>query len=405
MLRKRVAGRQYSVSNGCMGLLPPRLHSIGLKAAVVAVALCAGAGIAWMLWLRGPGHRITDQELLREAVGEWKRAGEPGNGPNYQIFEQQGAQGYYDDAAATGRLFKRADEVQWSIVELAKIRAENGDILGAKNSIRNLAGSEAGAKATEVIALIQAHNGDLPGALETIAPLGKSDEVFLAYGRHQIESGDFEGTLNTAEQMGPKSGYQLFYDIGAALLLRGEQNRVRGLAAHMKDRKFAALFLECARFTLWPGEARTLQVTPCNYSWMYATEGKFAEAAAVIEQNKCSNVSFVASRQYSVDPAGAERLLRARADRQDLSRGLGEFAMAAAEKGNIAEALRFFDDVQSLRGAESVSREIHEIARDWTIRDGPRLVLKWARARPNTDQRTWALIGMAEALGHARSLR
>ena len=67
------------------------------------------------------------------AVAEWKKAGEPGNGPNYQIFEQQGAQGYYDDAAATGRLFKRADDVQWSIVELVKIRAENGDIQSAKS--------------------------------------------------------------------------------------------------------------------------------------------------------------------------------------------------------------------------------------------------------------------------------
>jgi hypothetical protein len=38
----------------------------------------------------------------------------------------------------------------------------------------------------------------------------------------------------------------------------------------------------------------------------------------------------------------------------------------------------------------------------WTKNDGPETVLQWARTRPNFAQRTWALIGMAEALGHAR---
>jgi hypothetical protein len=44
-----------------------------------------------------------------------------------------------------------------------------------------------------------------------------------------------------------------------------------------------------------------------------------------------------------------------------------------------------------------VSPEVHGIARDWTIRDGPKPVLKWARSRPTTEERTWALIGMAES--------
>jgi hypothetical protein len=371
--------------------------------AASTLVLCVGVGLGWMLWQRFPGHKITDQELLREAVADWKRAGEPGYGPNAQIFEQQAAQGYYDDAAATARLFKRAEDVQWSIVELAKIRAENGDIQGAKNSVNSLAGSDARATATKVIALSQAHRGDLSGALETVAPLGQSDEVFLAFGQCQIERGDFEGTLNTAERT--KSGYQLYYDIGDALRLRGEQSRARKLAAHMKNRKLSSLFLDCARFTLWSRVEGTIQATPCDYSWIYATEGKFVEADDVILKNKCPNVSFVAARQYAVDPSGAEQLLRANADKEDLARGLGELVKAAADKGNIAEALRFLGDLQSLSGPNSVSSAIHDIARAWTIRDGPKAPLKWARSRPTTEQRTSAVIGMAEALGHARPRR
>jgi len=83
-----------------------------------------------------------------------------------------------------------------------------------------------------------------------------------------------------------------------------------------------------------------------------------------------------------------------------------------AKKGNIAEALRFLDNLQSVSRAENTRNVVltearntdlvHEIARAWTIKDGPKPVLKWVRSRPNTGQRTWALIGMAEALGHAR---
>jgi hypothetical protein len=396
-----------------MGLFSPQSPSLGTKLSVLAFLLSVGLGVGWMAWRGFSDRKITDQELLREAVAEWKKAGEPGNGPNYQIFEQQAAQGYYDDAAATGRLFKRADDVQWSIVELVKIRPENGDIQGAKDSIRGFAASDLQKKASRGIALIQAQNGDLSGALETIAPFGQSDEVFLAYGGHQIQMGDFEGALDTAGRT--KSGYQLFYDIGDALRTRGEQGQARKLAAHMKDRKFAALFLECARFTLWPHpeEVRVIQATPCDDAYLDATRGKFPEADEVIRKNGCSNVSFVVDLQYEVDPSGAERLLRDTSNPQDLAFGLGQFAAVAARKGDIVEALRLLNDLQSVNLGEKnrplaearVTDAIHQIARGWTIKSGPKAVLKWARSRPTTERRTWALIGMAEALGHSAARR
>jgi len=383
-----------------MGLLSLLRLRLGLTIASSALLLCLSAGLGWMLWQRFPAHKITDQELLREAVAEWKGAGEPGDGPYRQIFEQQASQGYYDDAAATGRLFKHADDVEWSVIELVKVRAENGDLQGAKESIQRLTGSDQQRKGAEAIALIQAQNGDLPGALKTIAPFD-TDQVFLAYGRHQIKMEDFEGTLDTAERT--KSGYELFYDIGEALGLRGQQSRARKLAAHMKNRKLAALFLECARFTLWPDAGvRTIQPNSCDYSWLNAMQGKFAEADKIILNNKCPSVSFVAARQYPVDPSGAEQLLRANAGKEDLARGLGEIAKLAAAQGNIAEALRFLGDAQSLRGPDQLGSQIREIARAWTIRDGPKAVLLWGRSRPTTEQRTWALIGVAEALGHTR---
>jgi hypothetical protein len=84
-----------------------RRPRVGFKVRALAIVLSAAAGLALLLWLPGAGHSITDRGVLREAVAEWQRAGEPGSGPNDQIFEQQAAQGYYDDAAATSYLFKR----------------------------------------------------------------------------------------------------------------------------------------------------------------------------------------------------------------------------------------------------------------------------------------------------------
>jgi hypothetical protein len=397
-----------------MRVFAPRVRSFGLKLLVFCAAGC-GACVALVTWLRPSQHKITDQELLREAVAEWKRAGEPDPGPNDQIFEQQAAQGYYDDAAVTGRLFKRPEDVQWSVVELAKIRTENGDVPGAKTVIKQFAGSSLGARATRAIALAQVNCGDLQGALETAAEGGEdSDEILSAFAGRQIANGDFTGALKTAEVLKPSSADQVFYAVGSGLRARGEQNRVHELASSMSDGKLAAEFKRFVRFTLWnPAPVRVIEATPCDIAIADALHGKFAEADVLIEQEKCAGaVSYVAIRQYAIDPVGAEHLLRSSSDPQDLLYGFEQLSEQAAKKGDIEEALRFLNDLQDVAevgGAGNqvlakarTAQAVHEIARAWTIKDGPNLVLKWARSRPTTGDRTWALIGMAEALGHAR---
>ena len=404
-LLKRVAQSLAAVSNLSMGSF--RVGSVGLKAGAVALALFVVTGFGWRQWLRFRDHKITDQQLLREAVAEWKRAGEPGNGPDYQIFEQQAAQGYYDDAAATAAFFKRADDQKWSVAELAKIRAENGDIEGSKAMVQKFAGSDLATSTMKAIAFAQVGNGDLQGALETAAPLAIQDEVLLAFARHQIASGDLDGALRTAERM-KSDWWEVFYDVGAALRLRAEQERVRELASHMRNPKLAAEFRQHVRLTLWlRGDVKTLriEVGPCDIAYHDASIGNFTEADFKVEQNKCPYVSGVTTPQYAVDPVGAERLLRAQADRKDLATGLADFATLAANKGDISEALRFFYDLQQVAGVGSADKVAHDLARAWTIRDGPNVVLKWTTSRPTTGQRTWALIGMAEALGHARQTR
>lgn len=369
--------------------------------------LCAGVAIlgvaGWLLENHFSRHTITDQQLLREAVDDWAKAGKPGTGPDPQIFEQQAGQGYYDDAAATGRLFDSPDEVQWAVVELAKIRAQNGDVQGAKAAVERFQGSSLGERATRAIANVQAHRGDLDGALTTASGVNGQDEVFAIVAGKQIDAGDFEGALATSERMSLTAANQLFYEVGEGLRLKHQQGRVKALAAGMRNPQYAADFKTNVRFTLWDEiPVRTVRATPCDMAGIYALEGKFALADSMIEENKCSDVQFVAVRQYAVDPVGAERLLRRTTRQDDLTLGLYQFAIAAAENGNVSEGLRFLDELGSLKSNYVGGNAIRAVARAWTIRDGAQTVLPWARSRPTLEQKTSALIGMAEALGHAR---
>jgi tetratricopeptide (TPR) repeat protein len=380
-----------------------------LKIVTLATVLCLLAGVGWVLRKRFPDHTITARELLREAVAECQRAGGPGEEMGREIFEQQALQGYYDDAAATGHLLLRPDDVGWSLVELARIRAENGDLQGAKALMKRAAGSDIGRQIVKAVALAQLSKGDLQGGLEIAAAGVDREEILLAFARRQIANSDFAAALETSARM--KSPGQVFFELGNALRERSEQKRVRELASGMSDRKLAADFVNQVRPALWnPVPELAIQATPCQIAADYGREGKFAEANALIEQNKCTDVSVVAIRQYAVDPEGAERLLRGRSNADDLLIGLDQLAVAAAKKGNINEALRFFGDLQNLqdRTARSsvlpydrVTEAIPGIARYWTVKDGPKVVLKWARLRPTGEQRTWALIGIAQALGHA----
>ncbi|MGO9094612.1 MAG: hypothetical protein ACLQGV_05260 [Bryobacteraceae bacterium] len=223
--------------------------SARLKIIAVAIVLCLGAGVGWMLYMRPPGRIITDRELLQEAAAECQRAGEFRGQLGYEVFEQQAAQGYYDDAAATAHLFWGwPAEMRWSGVEIARIRAENGDLQGAKAIVKRFAGSDLGRKAAEAVAFAQACKGDLAGALETAASGVDREGTLEAFARRQIANGEFAAALETAAKM--KSPNQVFYELGSALWGPGEQKRVRELASGMRDRKLAAEFAKAVQLTL-----------------------------------------------------------------------------------------------------------------------------------------------------------
>jgi len=368
-----------------------------LLVAVITIGICV------FLVLPHLHREVSAQELLQEAVQD--------GAPTEDIFYQQASQGYYADALATARLIStswpdKERELSGFQEILVKIRAENGDIQGAKEMIKSFySESDARAiKATREIAFVQANAGDLNGALETGSTAGATNDVLEEYGNLQIQNGDFDGALKTAEQVNERSAYNLFYALGDALRQRSQQKRLRVLASHMTDRKLAAEFAQAARFTLWLQPTEIIESTPCDIAWGNAMAGKFDDAYRLIENNNCKYIDVnIVVKQYESDPVEAERQLSKISDKEDRTIALAEMSEAAAKKGNIADALRLADASQKLSNEQDSCREcVRAIARAWTLKGQPKIVLRWARSRPTPIQRAYALLGMAEALGHPR---
>ncbi|HEX4076234.1 MAG TPA: hypothetical protein VHX49_12610 [Candidatus Acidoferrales bacterium] len=103
---------------------------MGRKIAAILL-VCVALGVSLGLWVTGPRAKISAQDLLREAARD--------QGPLGEIFEQQAGQGYYTDALETARRYAsglpardQANELAGFAEKLIEIRAENGDIQGAK---------------------------------------------------------------------------------------------------------------------------------------------------------------------------------------------------------------------------------------------------------------------------------
>jgi hypothetical protein len=386
-----------------------------------------------LLAVRFFGFPISDRELLREATQEFKKANSA-TGPYvyWDLFCQQAAQAYYDDARATILLSHSDTDMQYALVTLARIRAKNGDVEGALRTARAYSASETRAKAIqeiatvqaerddvrgaretaatvgtssgalEAIAIVQAQKGDLRGARETVVPIGHSDRVLGAVAGYQIQVGDFDCALKTAQEIYPANIANLLLDLADALRDRRELSRAHELASHVTNSKVAHLFLEYVRLRQWDLEnIPTLKPNICEQGYFLIEKHEFAAAYALIEKTRCW-YSFLAIKQYANDPAGAEQALQRSADPMDVCFGLTEFAKAAATNGNIRDALRFIDAAQKGCGEKGgdVFGAVRQVAREWTIREKPKIVVKWARSRPSPPQRELALLGVAEAMGH-----
>jgi tetratricopeptide (TPR) repeat protein len=398
-----------------------------LKIVAAAAVLAIGAGVGLTVWMRSRTP-VSAQEILREAV----RAGEStlarSAEPLLEIFNQQASQGYYADAMATAHLWDADVPSRYGlVVDVIRTRAENGDVQGARKMAAKFDGAPTGIWATEAIASVQARRGDLRGALETSAllpstgqargcpatvrvggievehPLPGAVRAIEEFGAQQLKSGDLDGALNTAEQVRPCSTPALLSRIADTYFEQGKLRQAREMASQIANRKVAAEFLGmldqrervAARFSV-------VEPSPCDVARYDAQLGKFAEAYRLLEGTKCL-VSDVAVKQYPSDPAAAEKALRTSSNREDLALGMAGFARAAARKGDVADALRLLTAAQ-VAGASDWPQTavVRDVAWVWTLKEGPKSALRWARSRPTGSERASALLGVAQALAHPR---
>lgn len=393
---------------------------------MAAVVLAIGAGVGLTVWMQNRTP-VSAQELLREAVAEGRHSLGRSAEPLLEIFNQQATQGYYDDAMATARLWDADAPSRYGLaVDVVRIRAENGDVRGATLMAKRFV-APTKAWAIEAIAAVLAGHGDLRTALEASAslggfgqasgcratvrvagieikdPLSGAVQAIEEFGAHQLESGDLEGALNTAEQVRPCSTPGLLSRIADAFFEQGKLKQARELASHIANRKVAAEFSTMlTRLDRSALSVKIVEPSPCDVARYDAQLGRFAEAYHAIEHTRCL-VSDVAIKQYPSDPAAAEKALQASTNRDDLALGMAGFAKAAARKGDLSGALRFLTAAQ-VAGANDWSQTavVRDVAWAWTIKEGPKPALRWARSRPAGSERASALLGVAQALAHQR---
>jgi hypothetical protein len=400
----------------------------------IIFAICAGAAVVLLLAKQFLGCRISDQDVLREAVREYRSIPQRSDSIVWDIFCQQATQGYYDDALGTIlEVFNPGSDAQDAFVALARVRAERGDVEEAKRLVRLYMTRGSRVEALKALAVIQvkrgdiqgaakmaylvpdpravleavaiarAKTGDLRGARETIAQAGHSDGVLDAIAEYQVQAGDFDGALKTVQEMSPDGVVGPLVEIAEALRGRGEQSSVRQLASRITDPTVARRFLDVFAVTA-PKNVEVIRPSICDEARALAGRSDFAAAYSLMEKSKSDCYSSVAVMQYESDPAGAERALQHSSMGIDVCFGLAEFAKAAATHGQASEALRFVDAAQMRCGERDayVLEAVRHVARQWAARNKPSEVLKWARSRPNPSQRALALLGMAEAIGHPR---
>ena len=405
--------------------MPKKILSLILVAGIAAASFAS-----WRFFVQ----RITDRDLLVESLKELEKSGwNPRVRVDWDVFCQQAAQGHYDDAMKTLLLSRADPDFQYALVTLAKIRAQNGDPEGAIQTAREYAVVQTREKSFQEIAVAQARRGnargaretaslladplpaldavaaalaerrDLQGARETIAKAPSPYAALTAIGEYQVKMGDFQGALETAEEIWPKNNANLLFDIGNALRGRGELGRVRQLVSGMRNREVARMFIFYARLAQSTIEnIPTLVPNTCEQAFIRAKEDGYAAAYELLENTNCW-YSFLAVQEFGSNPDEAERGLLRSQDASDICFGLTEFAKVAAAAGRIADALRFLDAAQKICGQKDAYRlaAVREVARGWAIKEGPKPAVNWARSRSDPTQRSWALLGVAEAMGHA----
>ncbi|HXR98669.1 MAG TPA: hypothetical protein VN709_12580 [Terriglobales bacterium] len=303
-----------------------------------------------------------------------------------EVAKSQAARGYYSDAVATAGLEKFLPE--YDFLELVSIRAQNGDIAGAKEMISK-GKSEWRPQAETDIALVQANAGDLKGALETSRDSKYRSQILDAYAGYQYGKNDFDGSLATIGQMPVGRDDPLLWSIAYELAKRGEKSRAHGILKRLAARGFPVHL------------SPSVNDDPCTQGFNDAQAGKFEKAHAELERSHCGCETIAAASEAAQDLVGVETELRSCPNPSDASAGFADLAKVAAQRGNIREALRFAADTEVPLAYDPLGYRapvMRDIAAAWYKQAGAATVLAWARSLPTGYERVMALLGLVDKL-------
>jgi hypothetical protein len=278
---------------------------------------------------------------------------------------------------------------------LVRIRADNGDVLGAKSMAENAPSPEAKLRCLQEVALVQATSGDIDAAAETALhlPSRLQQRVLEAIGLHQVALGDLDAALKTAQQMERGQSDNLLFAIAEAFDERGNKAKAKQIASRMADTDMA----KSVGAAEIPSQSASIDA--CDIAWKQANSGDSKGALHTLVGAKCECKSAAYIHERAGDAAGAALAVRSCENPSDVSAGMAELAKRSAESGDIPSALSFASSVDvagAYRFEEYLAPALREIARYWALKDRT-AALEWAESRPDGYQRAMALLGVAES--------
>lgn len=344
------------------------------------------------------GASCTDSPQSRELFNRALTAGASATSDTQwyifsEIAKAEAEQAYYNDAIEAWKLTDRWPDLL--LADIVRIRAENGDISGARNMAQKGPSAEAKFGCLREIALVQVKSGDISGAIETTEQLPSRfrQSVLEAIGVRQAESGDLDAALATAKQMQSGWSDSVLFAVADKLSERGNTAEAHKVASRITNKEMAE-------------SVGAPEVTPsinssdaCDIAWQEAKSGNSEGALRALEKANCQCKTLAYIHQHIGDIQGAELALRNCDNPADLSAGMAELAKRSAQSGDIPTALRLAGRVH-VTGAyfeeEYLADAFRYIGRNWGGKDRT-AAIKWAESTPVGFPRAMALLGVAES--------
>jgi hypothetical protein len=237
------------------------------------------------------------------------------------------------------------------LAEIAKVQAQKGDIQGALQAVREL-GPDAREKINGIQAMDQAESGDFSAALVTAAALQNKDDVLWAIAMEQATLGQIPEALKTGLRIQDPDMRR--YVPGAVASVRAEAGDFAGalrIAKTLPSTKKVDVFLNIAAQQVKAGK-----LAEASSTFQEAIRSDLDDRDANGRREKLARIA-AAQLQASISPTAIEEMEKLP---EGYAKESAFYDLGVAERraGDLQNALKYFERSKNLRACALIKGEL-----------------------------------------------